>query len=48
VLLASRTYDTTRAEALWDGALPLADWRQTLGKVFRFCGFTAQQRASVG
>jgi nucleoside-diphosphate-sugar epimerase len=48
VLLASRTYDTTRAEALWGGPLPLADWRHTLAKVLRFCGFAAQQRASVG
>jgi nucleoside-diphosphate-sugar epimerase len=48
VLLASRTYDTSRAEALWGGPLPLADWRQTLEKVFRFCGYTAHQRASVG
>ncbi len=48
VLLASRTYDTTRAESLWGGPLPLADWRQTLAKVLGFCGFTAQPRASVG
>jgi hypothetical protein len=48
VLLASRTYDTTRAEALWGGPLPLADWRQTLGKVFDFCGYTAREGASVG
>ena len=48
VLLASRTYETTRAEQLWGGSLPLADWRQTLGKVLRFCGYAQQQRASVG
>src|SRR5205823_88965 len=48
VLLAGRTYDTTQAEALWGGPLPLADWRQTLGKVIEFCGFSARQRASVG
>jgi nucleoside-diphosphate-sugar epimerase len=48
VLLASRTYDTARAEALWGGPLPLADWRQTLAKVLRSCGYVAQQRASVG
>src|SRR5581483_1397703 len=44
VLLASRTYDTSRAEALWGGPLPLSDWRQTLAKVLRFCGYVDQQR----
>jgi hypothetical protein len=48
VLLATRTYDTINAERLWGGPLPLSDWRHTLAKVLRFCGFAQQQRASVG
>ena len=30
VLLASRIYDTTQAENLWGGPLPLAPWRKHL------------------
>jgi thioester reductase-like protein len=48
VLLAPRVYDTTRAEQLWGGELPLNDWRDTLAKVTEYCGFGARQRASVG
>jgi len=32
-----KTYQTTRAEALWGGPLPHYDWRQTLGRVLHFC-----------
>ena len=35
-LLYPKVYDTTRAEALWGGPLPLSDWRSTLGKVIDF------------
>ncbi|HEX3356789.1 MAG TPA: SDR family oxidoreductase [Tepidisphaeraceae bacterium] len=48
VLLASRTYDTTQAEALWGGPLPLADWRETLAKMLTFCGYKESEQASVG
>jgi hypothetical protein len=34
-LLYPKTYDTTRAEKLWGGPLPLYDWRETLGRVIR-------------
>jgi nucleoside-diphosphate-sugar epimerase len=32
-----KTYQTTRAQALWGGPLPQYDWRQTLDRVIRFC-----------
>lgn len=32
-----KTYQTTRAQALWGGPLPQYDWRQTLERVIRFC-----------
>jgi hypothetical protein len=32
-----KTYQTTRAQALWGGPLPHYDWRQTLERVIRFC-----------
>ena len=35
-LLYPKVYDTTRAEALWGGPLPLSDWRSTIGKVIDF------------
>lgn len=35
-----RTYDTTRAEQLWGGPLPLPDWRITMSRVIRYCGMT--------
>ena len=35
-LLYPRTFDTTQAEKLWGGPLPLTDWRETLGRVIRF------------
>jgi nucleoside-diphosphate-sugar epimerase len=35
-LLYPKVYETTRAEALWGGPLPLSDWRSTLGKVIDF------------
>jgi hypothetical protein len=47
VLLASQTCDTTQAEALWGGPLPLADWRQTLAKMLAFCGYKESQQVSV-
>ena len=36
-LLFPKTYATTRAEALWGGPLPQYDWRETMGRVIRFC-----------
>ena len=36
-LLYPKTYETTQAEALWGGPLPRYDWRETLGRVIRFC-----------
>ena len=35
-LMYPKVYETTRAEALWGGPLPLSDWRSTLGKVIDF------------
>jgi nucleoside-diphosphate-sugar epimerase len=35
-LLYPKTYDTTRAQAMWGGPLPLPDWRATLQKVIHF------------
>jgi hypothetical protein len=35
-LLYPKAYETDRAEACWGGALPLGDWRLTLGKVIDF------------
>jgi nucleoside-diphosphate-sugar epimerase len=35
-LLYPRSFATAQAEALWGGPLPVADWRQTLGRVIRF------------
>lgn len=32
-LLYPRTYETTRAETLWGGPLPIVDWRQLVSKV---------------
>ena len=36
-LLHPKTYDTTRAEALWGGPLPLQNPKQTLERVLDFC-----------
>jgi nucleoside-diphosphate-sugar epimerase len=36
LLLYPRVFQTTKAEALWGGLLPLTDWRETLGRVLRF------------
>jgi hypothetical protein len=38
MLLYPRTYDTSRAEALWGGPLPCPDWRQTVSRVLHSCG----------
>lgn len=35
-LFYPRSFETARAEELWGGELPVADWRQTLGRVIRF------------
>lgn len=35
-LLYPRSFDTTQAERLWGGELPVADWRETLGRVIAF------------
>src|SRR5207249_10968609 len=35
-LLYPRIFDTTQAEKLWGGPLPLSDWRETLARVIRF------------
>jgi nucleoside-diphosphate-sugar epimerase len=35
-LLHPKVYQTTRAEQLWGGPLPLSDWRTTLGRVIDF------------
>lgn len=35
-LLQPRTFVNTTAQAMWGGALPLHDWRDTLAKVIRF------------
>jgi|GEM_PF-1636963 len=32
-----KTYVTAQAEALWGGPLPQYDWRETMGRVIRFC-----------
>ncbi len=32
-----KTYETTRAEALWGGPLPQYDWRETMRRVIHFC-----------
>ncbi len=36
-LLFPKTYATAQAETLWGGPLPQYDWRETLGRVIRFC-----------
>jgi nucleoside-diphosphate-sugar epimerase len=36
-LLYPKTYATNQAEALWGGPLPQYDWRETMGRVIRFC-----------
>ncbi|HVT82121.1 MAG TPA: SDR family oxidoreductase [Phycisphaerae bacterium] len=36
-LLYPKTYVTTQAQALWGGALPQYDWRETMERVIRFC-----------
>ena len=36
-LCYAKTYQTTRAEALWGGPLPQYDWRETMERVIRFC-----------
>ena len=46
-LLYPKVYDTTGAEALWGGPLPLSDWRLTLGKVIDF-GIARDWRAYRG
>jgi nucleoside-diphosphate-sugar epimerase len=46
-LLHPKVYDTTRAEALWGGPLPLSAWRSTLGKVIDF-GIARDWRAYRG
>lgn len=53
-LLYPRVFDTTAAETLWGGPLPLPDWRQTLRRVIRFItqgtgatGGRAARRAAV-
>jgi thioester reductase-like protein len=48
-LLYPKTYDTTRAEAIWGGPLPLSDWRSTLAHVIDFGhahGWTSDERRS--
>jgi nucleoside-diphosphate-sugar epimerase len=35
-LLYPRSFETARAQELWGGELPLADWRMTLGRVIGF------------
>jgi nucleoside-diphosphate-sugar epimerase len=35
-LLCPKVYETARSERLWGGALPLSDWRTTLGRVIEF------------
>jgi nucleoside-diphosphate-sugar epimerase len=35
-LLYPKVLDTTAAEAMWGGPLPLPDWRETLQRVIRF------------
>jgi nucleoside-diphosphate-sugar epimerase len=43
-LLYPRSFDTTQAEQLWGGELPVADWRQTLGRVIAFIEAGARQK----
>lgn len=46
MLLYPRTYDTTQAERLWGGPLPLPDWRTTMAKMIRYCGMTGPSAES--
>jgi len=39
MLLYPRKYQTSNAERLWGGTLPWPDWRQTLIRVMKSCGF---------
>jgi len=39
MLLYPRKYQTSNAERLWGGTLPWPDWRQTLVRVMKSCGF---------
>jgi nucleoside-diphosphate-sugar epimerase len=41
MLLYPRVYETSAAEALWGGPLPWPDWRTTLVRMLRSCGFSA-------
>jgi nucleoside-diphosphate-sugar epimerase len=36
-LLYPKVYETARAEGLWGGPLPFADWRQMVGGIVRSC-----------
>jgi hypothetical protein len=44
MLLYPRTYETTRAEALFGGPLPRPDWRQTVTRALRSCGFVPKMK----
>jgi thioester reductase-like protein len=43
MLLYPRVYETSAAEALWGGPLPWPDWRTTLVRMLRSCGFSAMK-----
>jgi thioester reductase-like protein len=43
MFLYPRVYETTAAEALWGGPLPWPDWRTTLVRMLRACGFSAMK-----
>jgi len=41
LLLYPKVFQTSAAESLWGGPLPIPDWRQTLSRVLRTIGATA-------
>jgi nucleoside-diphosphate-sugar epimerase len=47
-LLYPKTFATAAAQRLWDGPLPLLDWREQVGKVIDYCIATSWCRSNRG
>ena len=42
MLLYPRSYDTTNAQKLWGGPLPWPDWKETMVRMLRYCGYAVK------
>ena len=43
-----RVYDTSQAEKLWGGPLPLPDWRLTMQRVIHYLGMAPKLHRQAG